>query len=176
MEIGAEATRAIADARRGVLVTTGSDGLPRPVPFCYVVSSEPGEQMVLHSAIDDKPKSVSDPLALARVRDIQHRPDVAVLVDRWDEDWSRLGWVRLIGRAAVLLPTDHATAEERAAAAERLRAKYPQYASRALESRPMLRIVVTRAVSWGAFDGRTAPGRSDEDNASSSSPGDSRRR
>ena len=60
---------------------------------------------------------------LARVRDMLARPAVTLLVDRWDEDWSRLGWVRIDGRAAIVEP-----GPGHAAAIDALRAKYPQYA------------------------------------------------
>ena len=102
----------------------------------------------LLTPLDDKPKAVDDKRDLARVRDIRARPEVSVLVERWDEDWSRLGWLRLNGRATA------AGARRRAAAtpSERLRDKYPQYATHALESSPMIAIDIERATSWGALD------------------------
>jgi PPOX class probable F420-dependent enzyme len=88
-------------ARRGVLATIAPDGLPRSVPFCFVL--DPVEP-VLWTPIDDKPKRDDDPLALARVRDIETEPRVTVLVDRWDEDWARLAWLRAKGSAQLVLP------------------------------------------------------------------------
>ncbi len=81
----------IADARRATLATLGPAGRPRLVPICFVL--DPGSDL-LFTPLDDKPKRTADPRRLARVRDIAERPAVGVLVDRWDEDWSRLAWGR----------------------------------------------------------------------------------
>ena len=72
---------------------------------------------------------MADPLQLGRVRDLLARPAVSLLIDRWDEDWRRLAWVRLDGSARVLGPTrpDAADAAEHELAVAGLRARYPQY-------------------------------------------------
>ncbi len=137
----------LAEARTAALATIDPHGRPRLVPVCFVL--DPGGA-VIHTALDDKPKRVDDVRQLARVRDLLARPDVTILVDRWDEDWARLAWLRVGGRAALLEPTqtnDHA----RVVAA--LREKYPQYADHALEVRPLIRIAVERVTSWGDLDG-----------------------
>ena len=91
----------LESARRAVLATIAPDGQPRLVPICFVVDdAEP----TLYTPIDDKPKRDDDPLALARVRDIAADPRVTILVDRWDEDWTRLAWLRAEGRATLLEP------------------------------------------------------------------------
>ena len=95
-----------------------------------------------------KPKRVADPRALARVRDLAIDPRAAVLVDRWDEAWDRLAWVRCDGVAALLEP-DRSGAAEHEAAVVLLRARYPQYADHDLAARPMLRIAISRVSSWG---------------------------
>jgi PPOX class probable F420-dependent enzyme len=102
---------------------------------------------VLYTPIDQKPKQSADPLSLARVRDILARPRVAVLVDRWDEDWTRLGWVRLTGTAGLLEP-GHA---EHPGAVAALRGKYPQYASQRLHEHVIIRVAIERATAWGAL-------------------------
>jgi PPOX class probable F420-dependent enzyme len=137
----------LAGARTAVLATIDDGGLPRLVPICFVVAESP--DLVLYTPLDDKPKRVADPHTLARVHDIVQRPDVALLIDRWAEDWSRLGWLRLNGLADLLEPGDDADAGERAAALGALRRKYPQYASHRLEERPLIRVVVERGRSWG---------------------------
>ena len=134
----------LEEARRAVLGTQTPDGRPRLVPVTYAFDAE-GE--VLYSALDEKPKSVADPRQLARVRDIVARPEVSLLVDRWSEEWSRLAWLRLDGEAVLLEPGDHA--EEHAYALSLLYQRYPQYAEQALGERPILRIWLQRAVSWG---------------------------
>jgi PPOX class probable F420-dependent enzyme len=142
----------LVTARTAVLATTDPAGRPRLVPICFVM---PGPELVepaaplLYTPLDDKPKRVADPHRLARVRDIAARPEVTVLVDRWDEDWHRLAWLRLRGRAELLEPADDAAATERARAIAALRAKYPQYATHDLESSPLIRIVVIDSSSWG---------------------------
>lgn len=160
----------LARARTATLATIRPDGTPRLVPICFVLLD--GEPPALWTPIDEKPKRTTDPRSLARVRDIEARPDVGILVDRWDEDWAGLGWVRAGGRAALVEPGT--PGHDRAVAA--LRAKYPPYATHALERRPMIRIDLGGVRSWGDLsDRRTAPAPSAEDSASSSSPGDSPR-
>ena len=138
-------------ARRAVLATTAPDGRPRLVPICYIVDDDaPDGRPRLYTPLDEKPKRVDDPRDLARVRDLLGAPSVTLLVDRWSEDWSRLGWVRLYGTGVVLEPQTP-DREEHAAAVTALRTKYPQYATHALEIRPMIRLTIDRAVSWGDF-------------------------
>jgi PPOX class probable F420-dependent enzyme len=135
----------LSAARTATLVTIGADGVPRPVPICFVLDPQ---APILYAPLDEKPKRTDDPRALARVRDIEARPVVAVLVDHWDEDWARLGWVRCAGRAALLEPGPG----EHAAAVAALRARYQQYAGHRLEARPIIRIEIDRVTSWGAVD------------------------
>lgn len=114
-------------------------GESRLIPVCFVVLGEPP---VVYTPLDRKPKKSDDPLALARVRDIAERPDVTLLVDRWDEDWTRLAWLRIQGVADVMdvAPEDVVAALEE---------KHPQYLAHDLRGRPMIRIRPTRAVDWG---------------------------
>jgi PPOX class probable F420-dependent enzyme len=132
-------------ARTATLATIAPDGSPRLVPVCFVVR----DGTDLYVPLDEKPKRTDDPRALARVRDILERPAVALIVHRWSEDWSELGWLRLRGDAWLVEPAD-APAEHAAVVAE-LRAKYPQYASHRLEDRPLIRIRMTGASSWGSL-------------------------
>lgn len=137
----------LGSARRAVLATIKRDGSPRLVPCAYAVR-ETDAELVVYSVIDEKPKSVADPRALGRVRDIVERPRASLLVDRWNEDWSQLAWVRLDGTASLLEPA--ADSAEHAAAIAALRDRYEQYADQRLEDRPVLRIVVERVVGWSA--------------------------
>jgi PPOX class probable F420-dependent enzyme len=139
----------LAATRRATMATTKADGGPRLVPICFVVSDAgPDRRTRLHSPLDEKPKRSDDPHDLARVRDLLVLPRATLLVDRWSEDWERLGWLRLDTRAELVEPEAHERAEH-AAAVHALRAKYPQYATHRLEERPLLRFTVLRAVSWG---------------------------
>ena len=147
--------RLLAEARRAVLATLDGAGRPRLVPVCFVGSSDDPATgaPVIHTPLDEKPKRTTDPLRLARVRDIAARPAVSILVDRWSEDWAELAWLRVHGEAAVLGPDDPASAAERASAIAALRAKYPQYAGHDLAARPLIRIVLSGAVAWAARGG-----------------------
>ena len=134
-------------ARRAVLTTIAPDGRPRPVPICFAIDPR---RPVLYTPLDDKPKTTSDPLRLARVTDILADPRVVVLVDRWDEDWNRLAWVRILGQASLLQPD--ADPGEHADVVATLRARYAQYATHDLETRPIIRIAIEHTTSWGALD------------------------
>ena len=132
--------RFLIDARRAILATIDDRGWPRPVPICYVLLGE--DRPVLWTPIDEKPKRVHDPMQLARIRDITLRPAVAVLVDRWSEDWSELAWLRLHARARVL-------PQPAGDVLEALREKYSQYREQRLEGRPIIRIELAGVTSWG---------------------------
>ena len=127
----------LSSARRGTLATIAPDGRGRLVPVCFIVIDD-----VVWSALDEKPKQVSDPRTLARVRDIERDPRVTLLVDRWSEDWSKLAWLRIAGRAEL------ADSEPSVVAA--LRAKYPQYDDHDLASRPMIAIAIEAVSGWSA--------------------------
>jgi len=124
-------------ARCGVLVTISPEGRPHAVPVCFAFD---GGDIV--SPVDEKPKSGRP---LARLRNIARNPRVCLLVDRWDENWRALAWVRVDGEASVL-PRGAA----RPAALAALRAKYPQYRAMALEERPLIVIAVERVTVWRA--------------------------
>jgi PPOX class probable F420-dependent enzyme len=142
-------------ARSATLATTTPSGSPRLVPICFVIggAGDPAARVRLYSPLDDKPKAITDPHRLARVRDIRARPVASLLVDRWSEDWERLAWLRLETSADLLEPADGADAgneaSEHAEAVAALRAKYPQYADHRLAERPILRFIVERVVAWG---------------------------
>ena len=136
-------------ARTAVLATTAPDGRPRLVPICFVAGNDDRlGRPRLYSPLDEKPKRSADPHELARVQDLLVLPEASLLVDRWSEDWSRLGWLRLHGRGELLEPEPHER-EEHAAAVADLRAKYPQYVGQDLEHRPIIRLTIDRALSWG---------------------------
>jgi len=142
---------AFVSARRvGRLATADAAGEPAVVPICYAVIDVDGSPLVV-SALDEKPKRVAD-ADLARVRHIRARPEVALTVDDYTEDWSRLAFVHLRGRARVVAP--EAAAHAPAVAA--LQAKYPQYAAMAIETRPIVAIGDLTATGWRADAGAAA--------------------
>src|SRR5215210_857225 len=84
----------LAAARVARLATTDPDGRPHLVPIVFALDGN-----TLYSAVDRKPKRS---LRLRRIENARARPDVTILVDHYEEDWSRLWWIRLRGRARVL--------------------------------------------------------------------------
>jgi PPOX class probable F420-dependent enzyme len=135
----------IESARRAVLATIGRAGRPRLVPICFALATD---RPILYTPLDDKPKRTNDPLDLARVRDIGADPRVTLLVDRWDEDWTQLAWLRAAGTAELLPPGPDRPEHTTAVAA--LRGRYPQYETHRLEDRPLIRITIERVIEWGA--------------------------
>jgi PPOX class probable F420-dependent enzyme len=107
---------------------------PRVLPVTFAVA-----RGAVWSAIDDeKPKRTPKP---ARLRHLRRRPGAALLVDVYDDDWSRLAWVQLLG-TVELLPV-----ESEPEAIEALARKYPPYAERTPPG-PLLRLSVERALQW----------------------------
>jgi PPOX class probable F420-dependent enzyme len=122
------------------LATVDARGRPHVVPVCFVSAGDH-----LYIPLDEKPKRIA-PERLQRVRNIAANPNVQLLIDRYDEDWSRLAFVQLRGWATLLSP---GAAGHRAAVAA-LREKYPQYTTMALETLPLIEIEVSRVISWSA--------------------------
>lgn len=145
MNLTADQLAFLAASRTATLATIAPDGSPRLVPVCFVVR----DGTDLYVPLDEKPKRTDDPRDLARVRDILDRPAVALLVHRWSEDWSELGWLRLRGEASLLEPS--AEPELHAAVVDALRVKYRQYADHRLEARPLIAINVVAARAWGSL-------------------------
>jgi PPOX class probable F420-dependent enzyme len=148
-----EARMLVEAARTATLATRRPDGRPRLVPICFILAPavDSRGRPVLYSPLDEKPKRVTDPHRLGRVADLLVLPEASLLVEHWDEDWSRLAWVRLEGRAELLEPQPHERADHAAAIAG-LREKYPQYADQRLEGRPIIRIVADRVAAWSAAE------------------------
>ncbi|HET9614352.1 MAG TPA: TIGR03668 family PPOX class F420-dependent oxidoreductase [Candidatus Limnocylindrales bacterium] len=143
-------------ARRATLATIAPTGRPRLVPVCFAfVADGGGEVGRIYSPLDEKPKASDDPRELARVRDILVRPEATLLIDRWSEDWAELGWLRL-DCVAELIEPDGPDAAEHAAAVDALRERYRQYAGHRLEGRPVIRLTVERATTWGNLAGAAA--------------------
>jgi PPOX class probable F420-dependent enzyme len=104
----------LAAARVARLATVDPDGRPHLVPIVFVLSGDS-----LYTAVDRKPKRSR---VLRRIENARERPDVTILVDHYEDDWDRLWWIRLRGRARVLEP-----GAERDRALGLLVEKYVQY-------------------------------------------------
>jgi PPOX class probable F420-dependent enzyme len=113
------------------LATIRPDGSPRVVPICFALDGD-----VLYTAVDEKPKRTR---LLARLADIERDPRVEVVIDHYDDDWSRLWWVRLHGSARVV---DY---DERGLAL--LTAKYRQYRERPPQG-PFVVIEIDERAEW----------------------------
>jgi PPOX class probable F420-dependent enzyme len=130
--------RFLADARVAHLATADVRGAPHVVPVCFAIAGA-----ALYIAIDEKPKRRPG-ADLKRLRNIHENPAAAVVVDRYDEDWARLGWVMLRGRAEVLK-----SGAEHDAAQAMLRLRYPQLRAMTLAELPVIALRIERATSWG---------------------------
>ena len=134
------AQRTLLDRQRvGRFATVDEHGQPHVVPVCYVMLDG-----ALYTAIDEKPKR-GNPLALRRIRNLLARPAVCLVVDHYDEDWSRLAWVQVRGVATLVEDT-----AERERAHTALRNRYPQYRAMQLENLPLIRIMPRQIVGWSA--------------------------
>jgi PPOX class probable F420-dependent enzyme len=122
------------------LATVDGAAHPSVVPICYA-----GDGRAIYSALDEKPKRVP-PTRLKRVRNLLERPDVALVVDDYDEDWSRLAHLIVRGRAGLLAPGE----DGHVAGVALLRARYPQYRAMAIEAQPLIVVRPVSARFWSA--------------------------
>jgi PPOX class probable F420-dependent enzyme len=129
----------IAEGRVGRLGTADASGQPLVVPICYAFDGES-----LFSAIDAKPKAQS-PQGLKRIRNIRDNAKVSVVIDHYDEEWSRLRYVIIQGRAQLLTE-----GEDFSRGADLLLAKYPQYRAIGLnrEAGLMIKVDPARVTQW----------------------------
>ncbi len=131
----------LREARVGRLATVDAAGYPAVVPFCFALLS--WDDPVVVSVLDEKPKRVPD-AELARVRHIRQHPAVGFVVDHYDEEWARLAFVQVRGRASLLSPGEAGHAE----AITALREKYAHYRAMAIEKRAVIVIADLRGTSW----------------------------
>jgi len=141
MDLSPAAEAFVRDARIARLATVDARGRPHVVPVCFVYHDG-----CVYSALDAKPKRVAAS-ELRRVRNLLANPNVQVLIDRYDDDWSRLAYVQLRGLASLLHP-----GHEHAEALALLRSKYPQYETMALADEPVIKVDVEHAVVWGKIE------------------------
>ena len=133
--------RFLEASRVGRLATADTAGVPHLVPVCYAVDG-----MSAYITVDEKPKRTDIPLK--RLRNIMENPAVALTVDRWDEDWSRLAWVMLRGSAVIL-----DSGKEHDRAQDLLRGRYPRYRSMDIAPLPVIAIRIGRVLAWGDLAG-----------------------
>jgi PPOX class probable F420-dependent enzyme len=126
----------VMEARVARLATVRPDGHPHIVPITFALR---GDTIV--TAIDHKPKTTAN---LQRLRNIEAHPLASVIIDRYDDDWSFLWWVRADGNARVVRQ-----GPERKQAIDALAGKYAPYRSRPPHG-PVIVVEVGRWSSWSA--------------------------
>lgn len=120
------------------LATADRRAVPHVVPVCFAMMGD-----TLYITIDEKPKRRPGAM-LKRMTNIAENASVAVVVDRYHEDWSKLGWVMLHGSAEILV--DGAEHDE---AQRQLRSRYPQLQTMSIADQPVIAMRIERATSWG---------------------------
>jgi PPOX class probable F420-dependent enzyme len=138
-DLGAWALEMLEDERVARLAFLDLDDRPRVLPVTFAVADG-----AIWSAIDEKPKRTAEP---ARVHWLRRRPEAALCIDVYDDDWERLAWVQLLGSVDVL------DLDAGGAGLEALTAKYAPYRERRPPG-PLLRLEVERALSWRVLDHR----------------------
>ena len=131
-----DARQRFVSSRVAQLATADAAGVPHVVPVVFAVSRN-----VIYTAVDAKRKSTQ---RLRRMANIEVNPAVSLLVDHYDDDWSKLWWVRADGTAEI-----HYSGEEMATAYFELRRKYVQYERVALDG-PVIAVTVGRWSGWQA--------------------------
>lgn len=140
-QISGAIRKKLKQARVARLATLDTRGGPHLVPVCFVYNGK-----AFYTAIDRKPKRVS-PDRLVRMQNIRAVSRVALLIDQYDDDWARLWYVLIRGKAKLIPSSAH---PERASVIRKLRAKYPQYAGGMLgDDAPIIRITPERITCWG---------------------------
>ncbi len=137
-----EETSFLVRQRVARLATADGAGEPHAIPVCFAYDGR-----LIHLALDEKPKNVPA-TRLKRVRNILENPNVALVADRYSEDWDLLAYVMVRGRAELVKPDR----EEHVAAVRLLRGKYYQYEKMKIEENPVISIRPERVASWGALD------------------------
>ena len=121
--------------RVGRLGLLDDAGRPRVQPVTFAIAGG-----AIYSAVDRKPKRPGEP---ARVRYLRQRPEAALTVDRYDDDWTKLAWVQVLGRVELLEPSEDRRGMDA------LAAKYEPYRDDPPPG-PLLRLVPERTLHWRA--------------------------
>ena len=140
MRLTPRASRLIRSARVAHLATSDRSGQPHVIPICFVYDGK-----CFYSPIDEKPKRAA-PTKLKRLKNIRDNPAVALVIDHYDEDWRKLGYILVFGKARILQ-----SGEKHRRAVKLLRRKYRQYRAMAIDQRPMIMTTPKKTVSWGRF-------------------------
>src|SRR5262245_13446208 len=135
-----QASRLLRSARVAHLATADNNGHPHVIPICFVFDGKN-----FYSPIDEKPKRAAL-TQLKRLRNIAKNPHVALVIDHYEENWRKLAYVLIFAKARL-----RRSGKLHQCAATRLRRKYPQYRTMAIDQRPMIVIAPVRITSWEAL-------------------------
>jgi PPOX class probable F420-dependent enzyme len=138
MTLSEHERRFLASRRVAHLATADTDAMPHVVPVCFVVWAD-----TVYVTIDAKPKRRLGN-ELKRIRNIMANPRVAIVADRYDEDWTQLGWVMLHGRAEIL-----SGGSEHDEAQALLCTRYSQLRAMPIAACPVIAVRIERVRSWG---------------------------
>ena len=140
-ELPSAVVHLLATARVGRLATVTAGLQPRVVPICFAWLETPAPMLV--SVLDEKPKRVGDQ-DLARVRNLRQNPACSLVVDHYEEDWTRLAFAQVNGSARIIHPGD----DLHRLALDALITKYRPYRAMVLDLRPVIVIDIATATAW----------------------------
>lgn len=122
------------------LATCDVKGIPAVIPVCYAIS-----ECYIYTPIDRKPKKVA-PIKLRRIKNIMENPTVSLVIDEYHEEWEKLSYIIIRGKAELI---EHG--DEHTRAVILLSNKYEQYRNMKLESLglPVIKLVPEKVISWG---------------------------
>jgi PPOX class probable F420-dependent enzyme len=129
----------LTQTRVGRLATADQSGQPHVIPIVFATDGER-----LYTPLDRKPKRVGS-MELKRVRNLVENPRVAVVVDHYEEDWSKLTWLLVKGTGTLV-----ESGEEYDVGVQLLEKKYPQYERMRLQGQPLIVITPFDITSWKA--------------------------
>jgi PPOX class probable F420-dependent enzyme len=129
-----DARRRLAGSRAARMATVSDDGRPHVVPIVFALDGD-----TLFFAVDAKPKRTTN---LTRLKNIAANPAVSVLADHYEDDWTKLWWVRADGTARVV--TDDSEASR---AIDLLTSRYQQYVTQR-PGGPVVAIHIDRLTGW----------------------------
>ncbi len=140
IEFTPEQIKYISRKRVAHLATCDSAGVPTVIPVCHLFKDG-----IIYTPIDRKPKKVV-PAKLKRIKNIIRNPNVALVMDEYQDNWEKLSYIIVTGKALII---DHG--EEYATALRYLCEKYEQYREMKLDTLglPVIRILPEKVVSWG---------------------------
>ena len=136
-DLSPHANRLIRSTRIAHLATADSSGCPHVVPICFAFDGQ-----YFYSPIDEKPKRTNQ---LKRLKNIAVNASVALVIDRYVEDWRQLAYLLISGKARVLL-----SGVKHQRAVKLLRRKYSQYRNMAIDKRPMIRVTPEHFAFWSS--------------------------